>query len=134
MIASRSGVCWDLNLSATLSASSRGFSEKSTEYNTKLRGPSQLMKKLRSITLAVLLPVGTTKADIGWTYAQCVRAWGEPIQVEMKQVQARTYYAVYFVYTFKINNGSALLVVSMRDGRVIEQSDPLVDGDTDFDD
>jgi hypothetical protein len=34
---------------------------------------------------------------------------------------------LYFVYTFKINNGSALLVVSMRDGRVIEQSDPIVD-------
>jgi hypothetical protein len=90
--------------------------------------------KVLVVALAVLLPVGTTKADIGWTYAQCVRAWGEPIQVEMKQVQARTYHAVYFVYTFKINNGSALLVVSMRDGRVIEQSDPIVDGDTDFDD
>jgi hypothetical protein len=97
----------------------------------KLIGPSQLIKKLCSITLAVLLPVGTNKADIGWTYTQCVRAWGEPIQVEMKQVQARTYFAVYFVYTFKIINGSALLVVSMRDGRVIEQSDPIVDDSTD---
>jgi hypothetical protein len=87
------------------------------------------MNQLCSITLALLLPFGITRADIGWTYAQCVRAWGEPIQVEMKQVQART----YFVCTFKINNGRALLVVSMRDGRVIEQSDPIVDDSTDED-
>jgi hypothetical protein len=99
----------------------------------KLRGPSQFIKQLRSITLAVLLPVGIAKADIGWTYAQCVRAWGEPIQVEMKQVQARTYFAVYLVYTFQINNGSALLVVSMRDGRVIEQSDPMMNDSADED-
>src|SRR5258707_13612742 len=91
------------------------------------------MNQLGSITLALLLPVGIAKADIGWTYAQCVRAWGEPIQVEMKQVQARTYFAVYFVCTFQINNGPALLVISMRDGRVIEQSDPIVDDSTDED-
>jgi hypothetical protein len=73
----------------------------------------------------------TNKADIGWTYAQCVRAWGEPIYFEIRQVEARTYYAWYFDYTFNINDGSALLVVSLRDGRVIEQSDPIVDGEED---
>ena len=83
------------------------------------------------VALAVLLSARTNEADIGWTYAQCVRAWGEPIYCEINQVEARTYYALYFVYTFKINNGSALLVVSMRDGRVIEQSDSIVDDEED---
>jgi hypothetical protein len=56
---------------------------------------------------------------------------GRTVCCEIRQVEARTYCASYFVYTFKINDGSALLVVSLRDGRVIEQSDPIVDDEED---
>jgi hypothetical protein len=58
---------------------------------------------------------------------------GEPIYFEIRQVEARTYYAWYFDYSFNINDGSALLVVSLRDGRVIEQSDPMMNDSTDED-
>jgi hypothetical protein len=77
---------------------------------------------LRQLILILFLITATAKAvkaDVGWTYAQCVKAWGSPIETERLHNRDG-----WYLYTFKINSITVVLV-EFNYGHVVKQSEPV---------